>query len=209
MFVKWRFLLISKKRKINWSKNKLNFNFLINVIILIMIYRVEFHVCFNISYYWFVFAWSFAIVKCQMNTSHQNSIKFINYAKTIKQVYNLIKFIYFKTSLIGYKIKLYEILSIILFRIMELSFWHKLKSLDPNIFATWWCKPLIFQTLISWSIRIHSLKYLRSTTLCYKDIKIRKSEFVVKTPFLCIFSVWCRDSLKILLKLRNLKTLHT
>jgi len=24
----------------------------------------------------------------------------------------------------------------------ELSFCHKLKSSDPNIFATWWCKPL-------------------------------------------------------------------
>ena len=28
----------------------------------------------------------------------------------------------------------------------ELSFCHKLKSSDPTIFATWWCKPLIFQT---------------------------------------------------------------
>ena len=31
---------------------------------------------------------------------------------------------------------------------------------------------------------IISLKYLRSTTLGYKDIEIKKSEFVAKTQFL-------------------------
>ncbi len=35
-----------------------------------------------------------------------------------------------------------------------------------------------------WSIRIHSLKYLRSAALGCKDIGIRKSEFVAKTHFL-------------------------
>ena len=35
------------------------------------------------------------------------------------------------------------------------------------------------------SNRIHSLKYLRSTALDYKDIEIRKSKFVTKTQFLC------------------------
>ena len=29
---------------------------------------------------------------------------------------------------------------------------------NPYIFATWWCKPLIFQSKNSWSNRIHSLK---------------------------------------------------
>ena len=43
------------------------------------------------------------------------------------------------------------------------------------IFSTWWCKPLIFQTWIFSSNRIHSLKYLRSTALGYKDIEIRTS----------------------------------
>ena len=43
---------------------------------------------------------------------------------------------------------------------------------------------MIFQTQIIWSNRIHSLKYLRSTTFGSKDIVIRKSEFVAKTQFL-------------------------
>jgi len=37
---------------------------------------------------------------------------------------------------------------------------------------------------INLKISINSLKYLRSTTLGYKDIEIRKSEFVAKTLFL-------------------------
>ena len=42
---------------------------------------------------------------------------------------------------------------------------------------------MIFQTQITWSNRIHSLKYLRSATFGSKDIVIRKSEFVTKTQF--------------------------
>ena len=38
--------------------------------------------------------------------------------------------------------------------------------------------------LDSLSISINSLKNLRSTTLVYKDIEIRKSEFLAKTQFL-------------------------
>ena len=40
--------------------------------------------------------------------------------------------------------------------------------------------------------RIHSLKYLRSTTFGSKDIVIRKSEFVAKTQFLFLkkFNYW-------------------
>ena len=45
---------------------------------------------------------------------------------------------------------------------------------------SWWCKPLIFQTLIIWSSWIYSLKYLRSTTLGCKDLGSWKSEFVAK-----------------------------
>ena len=44
--------------------------------------------------------------------------------------------------------------------------------------------PVIFQTLLSWSNTIYSLKYLRSTTLFCKDIGVRKSEFATKTQFL-------------------------
>ena len=63
----------------------------------------------------------------------------------------------------------------------ELNLCNKIKYLNPNIFRTRCCKPLIFQTLIIWSSRIHSLKYQRSTTFGSKDIVIRKSEFVTKT----------------------------
>ena len=44
-----------------------------------------------------------------------------------------------------------------------------------HIFYTWWCKPLIFQTWILSSNRIHSLKYIKTTALGCKDIGIRKS----------------------------------
>ena len=69
-------------------------------------------------------------------------------------------------------------------RSKELSLLNKIKYLDLNIFWTRCCKPLIFQTQIIRSNRIHSLKYLRSTTFSSKDIVIIKSEFVAKTQFL-------------------------
>ena len=56
--------------------------------------------------------------------------------------------------------------------------------LYPYIFGTQCRKSLIFQTCIIWSNRIHSLKYLRSTTLESEDIGFRKAEFVAKTQFL-------------------------
>ena len=55
---------------------------------------------------------------------------------------------------------------------------------DSNIFAIIRCKPFIFQTQTILFISIISLKYLRSTTLGYKDIEIRKSEFVAKTQLI-------------------------
>jgi len=70
----------------------------------------------------------------------------------------------------------------------ESTLWHKLKYYNPYIFVNWWCKLLIFQIQIIWSNRIHSLKYLRSTTLGFKDIVRIKSEFVAKTLFLWTFS---------------------
>ena len=66
----------------------------------------------------------------------------------------------------------------------ELSLWNKIKYLNLNIFRTRCCKPLIFQTQIIWSNRIHTLKYLRYATFDSKDIVIRKSEFAAKTQFL-------------------------
>ena len=69
----------------------------------------------------------------------------------------------------------------------ELSLWNKIKYLNHNIFRTRCCKPLIFQTQIIWSNRIHSLKYLRYATFGSKDLVIRKSEFVAKIQFLYAF----------------------
>ena len=71
----------------------------------------------------------------------------------------------------------------------ELSLCHKLKFSNPYIFAILKCISLIFQTQIISSNIIHSLKYLRSTTISCKDIGIRKSEFVAKTQFLSAFSI--------------------
>ena len=61
---------------------------------------------------------------------------------------------------------------------------YKLWFYNHYIFRIQCRKPLIFQTYIIWSNRIHSLKYLRSTTLESKDIGFRKAEFVAKTQFL-------------------------
>ena len=62
----------------------------------------------------------------------------------------------------------------------------QIKFSNSYIFATRWRKPLIFQTYIIWANQIHSLKYLRSTTLGFKDKEIIKSQFVTKTQFLWI-----------------------
>ena len=37
--------------------------------------------------------------------------------------------------------------------------------LIPEVFATWWCEPLIFLTLSIW-YRKNPIKYQRSTTTC-------------------------------------------
>ena len=76
------------------------------------------------------------------------------------------------------KVRLYKI-NIGQFSAKELSLSHKLKFANLYIFATWKCKPLIFQTWVIWSNSC--LKCLRSTTLAC----IRKSKFVANTQFLC------------------------
>ena len=43
--------------------------------------------------------------------------------------------------------------------LQELSLCHKFSFCKTYIFAALWCKPLIFQTYIMWSISFHSLKY--------------------------------------------------
>ena len=74
-----------------------------------------------------------------------------------------------------------------------MSFNHKFfKCSNPFISATQWCKPLIFQTTTIWYNRIHSLKYIRSTTSGRKDFGVIKSEFAAKTQFL--FSAYLEGS---------------
>ena len=60
-----------------------------------------------------------------------------------------------------------------LFPVKELILCHLLWFSNIYIFATWWCKPLIFQTKFIWSNRIHGLDHLRSTTLGWKDIGLK------------------------------------
>ena len=55
----------------------------------------------------------------------------------------------------------------------EVSFCHKLKFSNPYIFATCWCKPLIFQTWTILSNIVYSLKYQRSKNI----------EFVTEAQF--------------------------
>ena len=55
----------------------------------------------------------------------------------------------------------------------ELSLCHKYQFSNAYITKTRWRKSLIFQTLIIWSFRLHSLKYLGSTTLGCRDKGIK------------------------------------
>ena len=45
--------------------------------------------------------------------------------------------------------------------VKELSLCHKFNFCNPYIFATWWCKSLIFQSYIIWSNSITYIKGLR------------------------------------------------
>ena len=80
---------------------------------------------------------------------------------------------------------------------------HKLNFSNHFIFLTWWFTLLIFQTLIIWSHRILSLKYLRSKTQGCKDIGFRTSEFVAKTRFLSV-QVACCDHIVLISQTDNI-----
>ena len=85
---------------------------------------------------------------------------------------NFIDFtIWFHFSLAGIDPWFYTLkyLYFLFFFSKELSLCNKVKYLNPNIFRARCCKPLIFQTLITWFNRIHSLKYLWSVTFGSKD----------------------------------------
>jgi len=69
---------------------------------------------------------------------------------------------------------------------------HKLKfSNTSNIFATWWCKPLIFQSTNIWSDKDHHFKYQWSTTSCCKVILTRKLRVCGKDSILFLFHFHC------------------
>ena len=65
----------------------------------------------------------------------------------------------------------------------KLSFRHKLWFSNPYIFATWWCRPLIFQTLNSVRLKSLRFKFQMFTPSRCKDRGIRKFELVAKTPY--------------------------
>ena len=58
------------------------------------------------------------------------------------------------------------------YEVKELSLCHT--HSNPYMFEAWWCKLLTFQTQISISNRMYSMKYLKSMTLGCKDKGIRK-----------------------------------
>ena len=86
--------------------------------------------------------------------------------------------------------------------VKELSFRHKLKFLNPYIFATRCSRPLIFQTMNYVRSNSLKLKYYRFKPSGCKDIGIRKCEFVAKTQFLYTelgtFILWISRSIQIL-----------
>ena len=75
-------------------------------------------------------------------------------------------------------------LSVFLQRPKELSLCHKFRFSDPYIFAIRCFRPFISQTVNYVGPNNLSLKYKRFTPSGYKDIEIRKFEFVTKTQFL-------------------------
>ena len=64
-----------------------------------------------------------------------------------------------------------------------MSFCNKLKFTNSFIFATWWCKPIIFQTYVIRSNRIHSLKEQMYTTSGCKDTRIKKLSLLQELIF--------------------------
>ena len=69
-------------------------------------------------------------------------------------------------------------LKIILFPQYIKNHCNKLKICNSFIFATWWCKPLIFKTEIKWSNRIDRLKYLK-----VKDVELQRYKDCGKLNF--------------------------
>ena len=83
---------------------------------------------------------------------------------------------------------LYPPITCILFAKKELSLCHKLWFYSPDICSTKRRRSEIFQTMNSVRSNNLSLKYQRVIPPDWKDIGVRKFEFVVKTQFLCKFN---------------------
>ena len=74
---------------------------------------------------------------------------------------------------------------------------NKIKFSYPYILATWWCKPLILQTLTIGSSRIHSLKYHRWTTLSFKYIGTKNHNI---TQFLYLHFLYVKTKIGSILR---------
>ena len=70
---------------------------------------------------------------------------------------------------------------------------------DPHIFATWWGKPLIFQTSTTCPNITHILKYQRFTTWGCNDIGIRKLVFTIIAKLLSA----CKTCIYIRMRFNN------
>jgi len=79
-------------------------------------------------------------------------------------------------------------MSLIQFNVISLikgnKFLPQTLTVSPYILATRCCRPLMFQTMNSVRLNSLSLKYHWFTPSGFKDIRIRKFEFVAKTQFL-------------------------
>ena len=95
---------------------------------------------------------------------------------------------------LGYTIYLIKICRFLFFRKVVKRRNKEIEFLpQTKIFWYQYLRNLMVQTInISNYSNINSLKYLRSTTLGYKDIEIRKSEFVANTQLLYLSIFYLR-----------------
>ena len=80
-------------------------------------------------------------------------------------------------------------LQLYIFNQHSTSLYYKFKISMPYICVTWWCKPLIFQTI--WSNRVRSLKYGKSTNLGCKDIWIKNQSLWQELSYFLICPYPC------------------
>ena len=83
---------------------------------------------------------------------------------------------------------------------------HKLRFSNLYIFVTQYCRPKIFQTMISVRSNYLSLKYLRFSPLGCKHLGVRKSEFNNSVPFYS--TKWLKSERKAAMFCQNLKYIY-